>query len=251
MNVLLLLLLSLILILFVWLNNINSGCLKNIDEVIMTNEERIELINYLQILSDLFNVNNINYWLMSGSLLGSVRHGEIVPWDDDADIGILEKDLEKVLSLNSELKEKGYEIVSSWKIHKFKKIGKEYPFVDIFCFIRENDRYILNNQVLREIWPNEYFYEYELFPLKIYNFNPIYLKGPNYPIAYLDRMYFNWRKLGIHTGNHKSNKCVDIKLKLKHNEPKHKLKEFEYIKKSDDIKYKYDLFHNKKIVTIK
>lgn len=95
MNVLLLLLLSLLLIFFAWSNNINSCCLKNIDEVIMTDEERFELINYLQILSDLFNAKNINYWLMSGSLLGSVRHGEIVPWDDDADIGILETDLEK------------------------------------------------------------------------------------------------------------------------------------------------------------
>ena len=157
----------------------------------------------------------------------------------------------KVLSLNTELKEKGYEIISSWKIYKLKKIGKDYPFVDIFCFMKVNDKYVLNNEVLREVWPNEYFYENELFPLKIYKFNPIYLKGPNYPIAYLDRMYYNWRNLGKHTGNHKSNKCVDINLKLKHNEPKHKLKDFEYIKKTDDIKKIYDLYHNEKIVTIK
>lgn len=251
MNIIPIIIIIFVITIFIFSNRYNSECIRDIDELIMTEEERFELISYLQVLSNILNNNNINYWIMSGSLLGSVRHGEIIPWDDDADIGIMETDLEKLLLLNKELNDLGFEVIPSWKIYKFKKIGKDYPFVDIFCFTKDNDRYILNHVDLRETWPNEYFYEDELFPLKIYNFGPIYLKGPNYPIEYLDRMYHNWRKLGRHTGNHKSNRCVDIKLKLNHQEPKHKLKEFVYIKNKDNLKNVYDLNHNKKIVSIK
>lgn len=50
--------------------------------------------------------NNIPYWLCSGTLLGQVRHGGYIPWDDDLDVEILREDYPRLMeALKRELPE--------------------------------------------------------------------------------------------------------------------------------------------------
>lgn len=50
-------------------------------------------------LDKICNDNNIPYILTGGNVLGAVRHGGFIPWDDDIDIALLKDDYKRLISI--------------------------------------------------------------------------------------------------------------------------------------------------------
>lgn len=56
--------------------------------------QKIEIEMLLEI-DRICRKHKINYTIIGGTLLGAVRHGGFIPWDDDADVAMLRPEYER------------------------------------------------------------------------------------------------------------------------------------------------------------
>lgn len=65
------------------------------------NLRNTQLLNLelLRFIDNVCNKYDIDYWITGGTLLGAVRHGGFIPWDDDVDITFMRKDYERFIEI--------------------------------------------------------------------------------------------------------------------------------------------------------
>lgn len=116
----------------------------------------VQLIQ-LEMLKELDRVcqkHDIRYFLCAGTLLGAVRHGGFIPWDDDLDVMMLRKDYEKFLLIYKEEQSPGYFLQTY-------ETDKEY--INLFAKLRKDNTIFMEEVTKdRDIHHGVYI---DIFPL--------------------------------------------------------------------------------------
>ena len=86
--------------------------------------------------------NGINYVAAGGTMIGAVRHGGMIPWDDDIDVYMLRPDYYRFIALREKLKGTDYEILDPTTPDYFCAMAKfshrnstVWEFRDIPCLL--------------------------------------------------------------------------------------------------------------------
>lgn len=129
---------------------------------------QMDVIRVANEFFDFIKELNIKPFLMSGGLIGAVRHNGFVPWDDDLDFGIMREDYKKLIDFCKE----------NCKLYMYKGSWAEYKNIDIPKDLEEMmqkypDQWIVNIQVEEicimkstfymrrgiSFWPYDYYRE--------------------------------------------------------------------------------------------
>ena len=157
------------------------------------NKLHIYLLDILKEFQRICDKNNLVYFAIAGTLLGSIRHNGFIPWDDDLDVGMPIKDFIKLRSVVENDIKKPYVFIDTLNkrrnMHYFYKLENENT-----AFIEDE-----NVEFKKGIW-------IDILPFSGAPNNKVLL------YFFLKKLFF-YKKLDLYR-NMKFNKCKNIKQKI-------------------------------------
>ncbi|MDR6568204.1 LicD family protein [Chitinophaga ginsengisegetis] len=182
--------------------------------------DNLELVRVLlKLTSAAAKKNNIDLILHGGSLLGYIRHGGIIPWDDDIDIGIENSRLDQFLETLSSVPGLEFErlIEERTGIPYYKLWLRDgqpidnykytFPFIDVWLYDAYSDDIFFHNGFT--------FLNGLKAPLQEVFFEGAAYKIPHNPIECLDSMYKDWKEsIRIYTWSHRLEATANFPLQM-------------------------------------
>lgn len=116
---------------------------------------RRHIIDVMDVVAELLDREEVTWWIDYGTLLGHVRDGGFVPWDYDADIGVLESDVSRIVDLGPELEERGFFLryvelrsppdscsLQVWRSEKNRNAVDLFPWMELADGTMDRRRYL-------------------------------------------------------------------------------------------------------------
>jgi hypothetical protein len=140
-----------------------------------------------------------DYWAMSGTLLGAIRHGSIIPFDDDMDIAITTTGYDLIKCNLINIREKyGIDIIECTCGYKMYYDDNVIGDVFVFDYIDNNKFLVYSGPRIDDVskfvmynfvFPYMKFTPSDIFPLKRMRIGQTYVNVPNYPYNVLTVNY--------------------------------------------------------------
>ena len=77
----------------------NSVNVENLKPIASVKELQGVLLGIAKVFHEICVAENIPYFMVGGTMLGSIRHKGFIPWDDDMDFAVYRKDFERLLKI--------------------------------------------------------------------------------------------------------------------------------------------------------
>lgn len=154
-------------------------------------ECELEILKYFR---DLCGKHGLQYFITAGTLLGAVRHGGFIPWDDDVDVVMPRKDYNRLAKIMRSCPDADY-------CYQDGRSDKMYPFY--FAKLRSNRYHVyeeifegsgINNGCYIDIFPLDRCPKNEKVARIYFKFNLFFTTAlmkkinPNYPIGYKKKL---------------------------------------------------------------
>ena len=133
------------------------------------NDLQSKILDIMNYVHEFCATNGVEYFMMSGSMLGAIRHKGFIPWDDDIDIGMLKDNYDKFISMKDKFDNDRYEMIlpeSANSSYLFVKIVDKNTtfveeqfktssraigvYVDLFCFRKACDDMEMMKKVIKK-----------------------------------------------------------------------------------------------------
>jgi phosphorylcholine metabolism protein LicD len=201
--------------------NISTANSKYFSSSLGFGEHKQTAINLMTKVINILNEFEIDYFLISGTLLGFVRHNDFIPWDDDMDLIVSDDILNKIKMIFI----KYHKILIIKFINKYfikisfreegiplNRCDCKFPFIDLFLYYVHPDPHHKKMEFFKRLWDYDFFY-----PPQEKTFLDITVKIPRIPHYFLKENYGSNYMTVYKSPSYSHKKEKHINTVVKHN----------------------------------